>query len=146
MDRAPALARSLASRPALIMTSKLFMLGEWLRGAVDASHLLGQATIIRRDADLLIVEFEAGYDGLELPDEVEVLLPREARGKAKVDFAESSPRGPHQKGVVVRLALRFDWETIWKSDPMLVLRWGGERSGVPIHVGLLVVVEETNPA
>ncbi|HEY6866595.1 MAG TPA: hypothetical protein VI792_05015, partial [Candidatus Eisenbacteria bacterium] len=105
-----------------------FMAAEARRSGADASAI--PATIVRHDADLLVVEFAVPTDGMELPkDAVEVILGGRSAGRATVDLGESSPAGPHRAGLLVRLALRFDWEAEWRPGEELMLHCQTQRQG-----------------
>ena len=118
-----------------------------VRGPLDLP--LPRATIIRRHGDLLIVEFAIPFDGFELPSEVEVLWNGNVLGAAKVDGADSSPPGPHKRRVLVRMALRFDWDTMWRADQELTLRWTSpqlELMGSRFRLAMPVATRAENPA
>jgi hypothetical protein len=98
--------------------------------APEASWELSPATVIRRDGELLVVEFTAPGDGFHLPSgAVEVLMDGSPVGQATVEVEGSSPAGPHPQGVLVRLALRFDWSRSWTPGLALVLAWRGRIGG-----------------
>jgi Ca-activated chloride channel family protein len=141
--RRPDVLMSLDSHapPALVGSSLASRLKRRLRLAQAGEDLpLAPATIVRREDELLVLELESPLEGFELPDEVEVLWDGKPSGKAKVDRDESSPAGPHERGLRVRLALRFDWRRTWEPDHMLILRWTG-RLGSAEGSPMFVIVE-----
>lgn len=83
------------------------------------------------EPDLLVIELRVPYDGFCLPkDELRILLqrpdgtPAVARGRF-VEEASSSP-GPHEAGMIVRLAVRIAPETAWPAGETVLIEWKGE--------------------
>ena len=63
--------------------------------------------------------------------------------------ADSSPPGPHKRRVLVRMALRFDWDTMWRADQELTLRWTSpqlELMGSRFRLAMPVATRAENPA
>jgi Ca-activated chloride channel family protein len=62
--------------------------------------------VLAVEGNLLVVEFETPSDGFVWPDgEVEVSRDGNELGTGVIDSHRSSPRGPHAKGLVLRLAI-----------------------------------------
>ncbi len=75
-------------------------------------------------ADAITVEFETPFEGFVLPDgEVNLWLDGETWLIARVRAGESSPRGPHRVGLVVRLALSIEGHAEWRRARRVDLRW-----------------------
>ncbi len=68
--------------------------------------------------NLLVVEFETPHDDFMLPEgELEIRVGGGRRVvKGTVVPAESSPRGPYDEGLVVRLAIRVGANPAWKAE------------------------------
>lgn len=84
------------------------------------------AEVIRRDGNLLVVEFDVPSHGFELPvGTVTVILEDGRRVQAVVEPGESTARGPWNAGVRVRLGLRSHEGAPWAGTTQVTLRWGG---------------------
>lgn len=98
--------------------------------------------IIHRHDDMLVVEFEVPTDGFELPEKkIEVLVGSRRIGRAKVEKRDSSPRGPHAAGLIVRLALRFEKKKPWPEEELILL-WK-HQGHEPFIAGVSVAPEKS---
>jgi Ca-activated chloride channel family protein len=74
--------------------------------------------------EAITVEFQVPFDGFVLPDgEVNLWLEGTTWLIASVIGQESSPRGPHKAGLVVRLALSIKGHPEWLGARSVDLRW-----------------------
>jgi hypothetical protein len=72
----------------------------------------------------VVVEFEVPFDHFLLPDgEVNLWLEGRTWLVAQPIGELSGPRGPHRRGLVVRLALRLARTPDWKRAHMIEVRW-----------------------
>lgn len=80
--------------------------------------------VVWLDATTLIVEFASPHDGFLLPA-AEVTLETDSREalRLKVDRKESSPRGPHASGLVIRLALHVEGGLSWSASDKPRISW-----------------------
>ena len=102
--------------------------------------------VLRATPNALTVEFQTPFDGFVLPDgEVNLWLSGETWLVAQVLPEESSPRGPHRVGLVVRLALSIDRHPEWLRTDSVDLRWlsrpeGGASDRTPRQIILRVAM------
>src|SRR5262249_20060712 len=81
------------------------LLGLGRRRPDAPKRLLGR--VIHREGDLIVIEYETPSDGFMCPHGAVAVV--DAHGQTEValtDPLQSSPPGPHKKGVLLRLALR----------------------------------------
>lgn len=100
-------------------------LGEKLRKALYSLTRGPQAPaqVLRKLHDEIVLEFEAPSSLSDAHDlEVRVLVGGRDRGRAKLDPGQSSPLTGLAASVLIRLALRFGWEKVWKQQGPVVVR------------------------
>ena len=75
------------------------------------------ARTVSRSGNVIVVEFETPHDRFQLPtaDQSVFITLRGERLEATVDEERSSHPGPHDQGLVVRLALRLSGATGWPT-------------------------------
>ncbi len=77
------------------------------------------ARVLKLDGCVLICEFEVPAEGFMLPDDeatVSVNFDDGIATRAQVLGKEGSPRGPHQLGLTVRLALNLEAQHTWRHQ------------------------------
>ena len=80
--------------------------------------------VLHTTPNALTVEFQTPFEGFVLPDhEVNLWLGGETWLVARVLPEQSSPRGPHRAGLIVRLALSIDRHPEWLRAGSVDLRW-----------------------
>jgi Ca-activated chloride channel family protein len=90
------------------------------------------------ELDLLVIELRVPYDGFCLPmDRLRILLhhpdgPPEVASARVVKEASSSP-GPHEAGMIVRLAVRIAPGAEWPPGETVLIEWKGEAHGPDGH-------------
>jgi Ca-activated chloride channel family protein len=81
------------------------------------------ARVIRRERDLLVVEFQVPPTSLTLEGlDVRVIVHGKEIGVARLVAEECSPLGPESSGQLARLAVRFDWHVAEKRKGRIALR------------------------
>jgi hypothetical protein len=103
------------------------------------------ARVVRVEGDLLVVDFECPRDGFLLPpagEAVEVQLDGWTIALAAVDDRISTRPGPHQRGLTLRLGLRYERGAAWLEGP-LGLRW--ESPDGTEHVLAVEVRSQSSP-
>jgi hypothetical protein len=86
------------------------------------------ATVIRVDGATLVLEFETPYDGFTLPEgALDIRRGPVTIGVADVIAEESSPRGPHGRGLILRLALRLRHDRPWPAGAVAKVHWEQRR-------------------
>jgi Ca-activated chloride channel family protein len=86
---------------------------------------ISNARVLAIEGELLVIEYESPHDGFVGPDgEIKVMVAGQALGSCRVDSARSSPRGPHAKGLLLRLAVRRP--SGWSAGDLVALTWGDE--------------------
>jgi Ca-activated chloride channel homolog len=81
------------------------------------------ARILAIEDDLLVIEYESPEDGFLGPDgQVEVAIDGRSVAPGSVDPNRSGPRGPHAKGLLLRLAVRRPLG--WSVGDEVTLTWG----------------------
>jgi Ca-activated chloride channel family protein len=86
-------------------------------------------TVVHEEDGTLVLELGAPFNGFWLPDvRVVVLSGDEVIGVATIVTEESSARGPHRKGMLLRLALRLEPEEKWRVGGAIELRWESQQA------------------
>ena len=88
---------------------------------------ISEARVLRLDGQILIFEFEVPATGFLLPRDgtrVQVRFDDGIASDARVLSQESSPPGPHQAGLTVRLALKLEDHHCWHHNAAR-LHWTG---------------------
>ncbi len=76
------------------------------------------------DATIMIIEFKPPRRGFLLPTRgVRVIGPHGKAVRVEVDLARSSPSGPHETGVIVRLALRIKKGSLRGPEDVSGVEW-----------------------
>jgi Ca-activated chloride channel homolog len=107
---------------------------------------IASGRLLRAAPDTVTVEFETPFDGFVLPDgEINLWLDGKRWLVARVLPEDTSPRGPHRAGLVVRLALSIDQHPEWLGAGSFDLRWlsrpeGGASNRTPRQIILSVAV------
>ncbi len=102
---------------------------------------------LRVASDGVFIEFETPFDGFVLPDgEVNFWLDGKTWLIAWAVAEESTPRGPHPAGLVVRLALRLENRAEWVRARSVEVRWlsrpeGGAGDPAPRQIVLSFMVQ-----
>ena len=97
------------------------------RGPRVPSLEISEARVLRLDGQILIFEFEVPRTGFLLPHDgtrVQVSFDDGIASDAHVLSRESSPSGPHQAGLTVRLALKLEDPHCWLHNAAR-LHWTG---------------------
>ena len=82
----------------------------------------------RLGGEILVIEFETPCDGFMLLEERDkILVDPLFLGVAHMLVDQSSPRGPHGKGLIVRLAMRIESGRVWPADGRVQVGWRGRR-------------------
>jgi Ca-activated chloride channel family protein len=91
------------------------------------------ARVLAVQGELIVLELESPEDGFLVPDgEVVAAIFGRPIGRCSVDPTESSPRGPHAKGLLLRIAVRRangwvvrgDLTLAWENGLVLVFELG----------------------
>jgi hypothetical protein len=97
---------------------------EPLMPVAPAHRILLRAEILRAEDEMLVLELEAPSDGFVLPrGEVTVLFADGTRVAGEVVPDESTPGGPHARGILVRLTLRPERALTKTPSGRVELRW-----------------------
>jgi hypothetical protein len=97
------------------------------------------ARMLRLDGRLLIFEFEVPEDGFGLPYDgvtVQVRFDDGTVGEAQVLGSESSPYGPHEAGLTVRLGLILAAPHSWQHREAHLCWRGSDGADVDLHITL----------
>ena len=88
--------------------------------------LIGRSRVLKLDGQILVFEFEVPVDGFILPhgETVRVGFDDGVKSNARVMEEESTRRGPHGKGLTVRLALKLEGHRCWHHGGATVY-WHG---------------------
>lgn len=101
--------------------------------------------VLRVEGDRLFLEIDAPLDGFVLPSgQVMVHFGDGSIGAAELVVEESSPRGPHALGLLVRMVLRLVSDSSWPESGTLDLVWEGRIEGAggrPVRTPMHVRVE-----
>jgi Ca-activated chloride channel family protein len=109
--------------PRAFSKSLLSKLASKSKDSARSEYISILATVIRAEPDLIVVEFETPFEGFELPHRrVEVREAGNQAHAAEVVSDQSSPTGPHARGLMVRLALRLDGLKPWPRDVVVEVR------------------------
>ncbi len=123
-------ASDMTMRPAL-QKSRLPGLGRLVRRAGSRSLHVRQARVLDVRGRLLILEFEVPESEFLLPRDgttVSIEIDAGTTARATVIARESSPQGPHEAGLTVRLALRLTDRESW-PDGETRIHWESVRKG-----------------
>lgn len=104
--------------------------------------------LLRATPDAVTVEFETPFNGFAIPQgEVNLWLDGVTWRVARVVPGESSPRGPHPVGLVVRLALSIEGHPEWIRAASIELRWLSGPGDEPrqLILGLALPAEAPRP-
>ena len=98
------------------------------------------------EPDVRIIEIRVPFDGFRLPEgEVHILWdgPGAARKAAsgRVLAEAGTPSGPHQAGMLVRLAVRIESESAWPAGETVWIAWEPA-----FHLSVRVPNEPRNPS
>ena len=81
-------------------------LGTLLGGGSTRRASVIHARVLAVEGQLLIVEYESPFDAFLAPNgEVVVICEGRPVGEGTIDHQQSSPRGPHARGLLLRLAI-----------------------------------------
>jgi Ca-activated chloride channel family protein len=104
-----------------------------LRASVFPGTPAIEARVLRVDGDMLVIEVDVPRAGFRLPRDgtrVRVRFSDDSTAEAAVDGKVSSPAGPHQQGLTVRLALKLR-KQLWTGHGSAILSWRETfRSGI----------------
>ena len=98
----------------------------------------GGARVLRVEGELLVMEFEAPWDAFLLPgpgDPVLVHLRDGSALRVLVKEASSTRRGPHARGLTLRLAVRLTAGSRWPAGPAR-LSWKSDGRDAEVAVDL----------
>ena len=98
-----------------------------IRGPHVPSFKISETRVSQLDGQILIFEFEVPATGFLLPRDgtrVQVSFDDGIGSDARVLSRESSPSGPHQAGLTVRLALKLEDHHCWHHNAAR-LHWTG---------------------
>jgi Ca-activated chloride channel family protein len=117
-----------ASTPESLDWPKLVRGGRWFRkGAfsdMGREVHFGFAALIDITGPEAVIEFEVQFDGFTLPTgDLRIKVAGEEVGKARVVEEKSTARGPHAKGLLVRLAFRLEDGFPWPAGEFLTVSW-----------------------
>ncbi len=107
--------------------------------------------VLRATPEGLTVEFETPFDGFAIPDaEINLWIDGTSWRVSTVVAGESSPRGPHGAGLVVRIALSIAGHPEWVAARSVDLRWLSQPEGrasdrTPRQIVLSVELPEEAP-
>ncbi len=107
-------------------------------GNVAADGTEGCARVLRVEGDLLVLEFEAMWDGFLLPgpgDPIRVRFRDGSVAPALVEESAGTRRGPHPGGLTLRLAVRLAAGSAWPAG-LAMLRWESDGRGAEVVADL----------
>jgi hypothetical protein len=93
--------------------------------------------VVRRDRDLLVVEFESPHEAIDLPDVTDEVVIRWDSGDAsaaRIDATGSTRAGRHAAGLTLRLVLRLSDAVTETSRTPVVVRWRIARRWYAVHL------------
>jgi hypothetical protein len=91
---------------------------------LSPSQETANAQLLRAGDRLVVIEFEVSRDGFSLPDvEMWVWFSGKVHGTAQRVPESSSPRGPHPRGTMVRLAMRMKKGSRWPQNGEIEVAW-----------------------
>jgi hypothetical protein len=98
----------------------LSRMGSWIGSAF--SRLRGR--VLRVDGELLVIEYASPEDGFLGPEASSFELSGTPEVSGTLDAGASSPRGPHSKGLLLRVAVRRSTGR-WSAGDQVILVWRG---------------------
>jgi Ca-activated chloride channel family protein len=122
----PTTIRELAYRPLELSLDRLSVQGIEKAAARPRT---AKGRVVRIVDDLLVVEFESPSDGFTLPpagDDIEVRLDDGTELLAMVDGDVSTGYGPHDRGLTLRLGLRYEDGIAWPDGARIMRWWSAE--------------------
>jgi len=155
------LGRSVRSAPAFLDSMKSpfhraeFDSDEEMQCEADYSMVLGEeapiapieaapsgieifgARVLKLDGQLLVFEFEVPVDAFNLPRDgmaVQVRFEDGTVADAEVRGSESSPVGPHEAGLTVRLGLMLAAPNSWRHHEARISWQGADGNDVDLHM------------
>jgi len=113
----------------------------WERTGSGQTALQGRVLLV--EGNLLVIEYESPEDGFFGPEPSRFETSGTPRVIGALDVNRSSPRGPHARGLLLRIAVRRATGK-WSAGDRVVLRWASGTMSVIERILEVVIPEPTD--